>query len=87
MKNVGLLKRQKLTVEEHKELGKELCAMSGRLSALGIELYNRGYRAGIYEDCLKARQRISIVRCQLDDIFTIEHREEFDPKIYYPGGC
>lgn len=86
MTRIGLLKRNKLTVNEHKDLGKELHDLYTRLAKLHGELYERGYRGRIIKDIYRAHTAVAQVSCDMDDILASEHSDNFDVKIYYPGG-
>jgi len=86
MKKLGLEKRTKLTLEEHKKLSEELRNMSTRLAEIHNELYGRGYRKGVVEDSYVAHKKVRILISELEDVLGIEDYANFSTSIYYPGG-
>ena len=77
MRYNGLIKRTKLTVEEHKELSKELHAILDKLRPLYLDFYNRGYRRGLPEIAHKAYYGVRVLYNKLEETLASENREEF----------
>lgn len=86
MKNLGTIKRDRLTLDEHKELASELRSMSNRLAEIQKELYNRGYRNDAIQDAYVAHRKARLLISSLEDICAIENPSEFMTSIYYPMG-
>ena len=85
MKSLGIIKRERITVEEHKNFGKELCHMSNRLAQIHKELHSRGYRNGAVKESLASHKRVRLLISDLDDMMAGESGQNFDASIYYPG--
>ena len=77
---------QSLTLDEHRALGYELFETRNRVFTLGVEVSNR-YRKSSTPSrrAQRAVQALDGLRCALDSQLALDHPDEFEPSVYYPG--
>ncbi|WP_406740748.1 hypothetical protein [Streptomyces atratus] len=83
-----MAKKQKLTVEEHTQLGQRLACIRDELTALHVQLaiaYPRtGLEAAPARNLVKARKAVDEARRDLENALYREHPEHAATTIYYP---
>lgn len=82
------MKKSKLTLERHEQLGRDLYELQARLTALAVELGNAfPMRTGLYKQAGKACAAISGLRSALDAQMFSDYPQlgEEAKHVYYPG--
>jgi hypothetical protein len=85
------MKKKGITLERHKEIGKELFAMRQSLAPLVVEIGNAypfsGKLSEPHKDVAKALSLLDGLRCNLEDNLFIENSNLGDEgmEIYYPS--
>ena len=76
-----------LTVDDHLMVGAELFRLRTQLMELTTALDGHFRKASPVDRALQWPERaVDHLRCKLDDLFCMQHPDEFDTRVYYPGG-
>jgi hypothetical protein len=77
---------RRLSAEEHRLLGADLYRLRNEVMALATTLGRHFRKASNVGRALhKPERALDRLRCRLDDLFCVQHREQFDTRVYYPG--
>lgn len=83
------MKKSRLTLEQHRELGKELAEMRDRLTLIAVSI-TRIYANHRTTPLLRAVEKIDKFRAEMDDIvyrdFRCTENDTTLNQIYYPPG-
>lgn len=80
------MKRNPMTLDEHRRLGAELHAIRNRLQRIGIDLANRyGKTRPLGRRAVRMSDAVDAVRAKLDGQLHRDHARDFDTHVYYPG--
>ena len=71
---------------EHRALGAHLHRLRTQVMDLAAEISVHHVKSSAIGKAIHTPERaIDHLRCKLDDLFCVQHPEEFDPRLYYPG--
>ncbi|MEV6165724.1 hypothetical protein AB0L71_28190 [Streptomyces sp. NPDC052052] len=83
------MKKKRLTVEEHTQLGRHLAAMRDELTTLQVQLGHAypltGPEAGPARNLEKATKALDEARSSLENFLFREHPDQATTHIYYPA--